>query len=47
MNQPNPKNLPLEVDEPAPSVLPPLDPFADDTPLVCGIENPDDCEACT
>jgi len=23
-----------------------LDPFDDDTPLVCGIENPDTCESC-
>ena len=23
------------------------DPFDDDTPLACGIENPDECEACT
>ncbi len=22
------------------------DPFADDEPLVCGVENPDECEAC-
>lgn len=23
------------------------DPFADDTPLVCGLENPEICESCT
>jgi hypothetical protein len=23
------------------------DPFADDTPLACGLENPDECEACS
>ena len=23
------------------------DPFADDTPLACGLENPDACEACS
>ena len=24
-----------------------VDPFADDTPLACGLENPDACEACS
>ena len=24
-----------------------LDPFVDDAPLACGVENPDECEACT
>lgn len=24
-----------------------LDPFEDDEPLVCGLEDPDECEACT
>ena len=23
-----------------------VDPFADDTPLACGLENPEACEAC-
>lgn len=23
-----------------------IDPFDDDTPLACGIENPDHCESC-
>jgi len=23
------------------------DPFDDDTPLACGIENPEECESCT
>ena len=47
MNRPNPENLPLRVDSDAPSVLPPSDPFTDDTPLACGVENPEECEACT
>ncbi len=25
---------------------PDLDPFADDTPLECGVENPESCESC-
>lgn len=24
-----------------------MDPFADDTPLTCGIENPEQCDSCT
>ena len=25
---------------------PEIDPFADDTPIECGLENPDVCESC-
>lgn len=24
-----------------------MDPFNDDTPLACGVENPDQCDSCT
>lgn len=27
--------------------IPAPDPFADDTPLTCGLENPEVCESCT
>ena len=33
-------------DIPEPDASDITDPFADDTPLVCGIENPEHCESC-